>query len=57
MKLPLARTEHLTADLVAIAEKWPRQLVDFVELLENGEGFRLFRAASHGRAQEAARGL
>ena len=34
-KLDLHRTGILTKDLVAIADGWPRQLVDFIELLEH----------------------
>ena len=34
-KLDLHRTAILTKDLVAIADRWPRQLVDFIELLEH----------------------
>lgn len=41
--LPLSRTNYLTQDLVAIGEKWPAQLVDFIELLETNDGFRVFR--------------
>jgi WD40 repeat protein len=42
--LDLERTRSLTNDLMAIADKWPRQIVDFVELLEeDSEHFSLFR--------------
>ena len=33
-RLPVAKTNVVTEDLVAIAEKWPRNLVDFIRLLE-----------------------
>jgi hypothetical protein len=42
-QLTLARTQHITNDLVAIAEKWPRQLVEFVRLFEETCMFRDLR--------------